>query len=61
MWLPDANEHDGYYNKKHEEYPQREKQVCLVCVDVFCKLLKHDGYYLLAVLLALMSVPNRCR
>jgi hypothetical protein len=59
--LFDADKHYGNHYKKYKEYPQREDQVCLVGVNVFCKLLKHDGNYLLAVLLALMSVPNRCR
>jgi hypothetical protein len=42
MRFADTDKHNRYYNKKHKEYPQREKQVSLVCVNVFCELLKQD-------------------
>lgn len=61
MLFTDADEYDRYHNKKYEEYTQGKKQVSLVCVDVFSELLEHDLIYLVAVLLALISVPNRWR
>jgi len=37
-----ADEHNGHDYKEDKEYAQGKKQVCLVCVDVFGELLKHD-------------------
>ncbi len=61
MLFSDADKKNSYYNKKYEEYPQGKDQVYLGSRNIFCELLKHNGNYLLAVLLAFISVPKRYR